>query len=235
MRAGRRLGATRAARVMVAPRRTGRSDLALASLLAGIAGAANAGGFFALGDYTSHMTGYLARAADHLALGGLAVVLASLAAIGCFVAGAAASAALIERTRGRRQYAWPLVVQGVLLAVFGIGGALVGAPGRPAGLALLCFIMGMQNATITRISGARIRTTHATGMITDIGIELGRGALRRGSDRRALAILLRLVGAFLLGGVLGALGYRLAGMLFSLPLAGLLLWLGLPSLAARRG
>lgn len=231
----RRLGPVRAARAMVAPRRTGGSDLALASLLAGIAGAANAGGFFALGDYTSHMTGYLARAADHLALGELAVVLASLLAICAFVAGAAASAALIERTRGRRQYAWPLVVQGVLLALFGIGGTLVGAPGKAAGLALLCFIMGMQNATITRISGARIRTTHATGMITDIGIELGHGALRRGGDRRALRILARLVGAFLLGGVLGALGYQAVGMLFSLPLAAVLLWLGLSGLGRARG
>jgi hypothetical protein len=36
---------------------------------------------------------------------------------------------------------------------------------------LLCFIMGLQNATMTRISGARIRTIHMMGMITDAGIE----------------------------------------------------------------
>jgi uncharacterized membrane protein YoaK (UPF0700 family) len=39
---------------------------------------------------------------------------------------------------------------------------------------MLCFIMGLQNATVTKISGARIRTTHVTGMITDVGIELGK-------------------------------------------------------------
>ncbi|MFX4396989.1 YoaK family protein, partial [Acinetobacter baumannii] len=39
---------------------------------------------------------------------------------------------------------------------------------------LLCFIMGLQNAIITKVSQARIRTTHVTGITTDIGIELGK-------------------------------------------------------------
>jgi len=38
---------------------------------------------------------------------------------------------------------------------------------------LLCFIMGLQNAVITKISHAEIRTTHVTGLVTDVGIELG--------------------------------------------------------------
>jgi hypothetical protein len=37
----------------------------------------------------------------------------------------------------------------------------------------LAFLMGLQNATVTRISDARVRTTHVSGMATDIGIELG--------------------------------------------------------------
>jgi uncharacterized membrane protein YoaK (UPF0700 family) len=39
---------------------------------------------------------------------------------------------------------------------------------------MLCFIMGLQNATVTKISGARIRTTHVTGIVTNMGIELGK-------------------------------------------------------------
>ena len=34
--------------------------------------------------------------------------------------------------------------------------------------------MGLQNAIMTKISKAEIRTTHMTGVVTDIGIELGR-------------------------------------------------------------
>ena len=56
----------RSARALVANRRSAASDLVLATVLAGIAGAANAGGFFALGQYTSHMTGYLSQLADNI-------------------------------------------------------------------------------------------------------------------------------------------------------------------------
>jgi len=36
---------------------------------------------------------------------------------------------------------------------------------------LLWFVLGLKNATIIKISGAPIRTTDLTGMITDIGSE----------------------------------------------------------------
>ena len=53
---------------MVAVGRSGPRDLALATVLAAVAGAANAGGFLAVGAYTSHMTGYLSQFADHAVL-----------------------------------------------------------------------------------------------------------------------------------------------------------------------
>jgi uncharacterized membrane protein YoaK (UPF0700 family) len=37
--------------------------------------------------------------------------------------------------------------------------------------ALLCAAMGMQNSMVTRLSGAVVRTTHLTGVVTDLGIE----------------------------------------------------------------
>ena len=39
--------------------------------------------------------------------------------------------------------------------------------------------MGLQNATITRISGGVVRTTHVTGVLTDLGHETAIWALRR--------------------------------------------------------
>ncbi|MFN3525380.1 MAG: YoaK family protein [Paracoccus sp. (in: a-proteobacteria)] len=237
----------RSARAIVARRRSTGSDLILATILAAIAGAANAGGFFALGQYTSHMTGYLSYLADNIAILNLWIAAISAMAIAAFIAGAGFSALLIHWARshgGRQQYAWPLVIQGAALGCFSMGGLLGGEVGRVFSLACLCFIMGMQNATITKISGARIRTTHATGMVTDIGIEMGRavfGRLRPGcgvaADRAKLRILLQLVGAFLLGGIFGAIGYGLTGFLFSIPLAAVLLALGLPGVidnSARR-
>ncbi|MBT9245301.1 DUF1275 domain-containing protein [Gemmobacter fulvus] len=233
-----------AARALVGHRRTAGSDLALATVLAAIAGAANAGGFFALGQYTSHMTGYLSQMADNLALSQLRMAAISAMAIAAFICGAALSTLLINAARrrdARLQYAVPLAVQGVFMACFAGGGLFTTEAGRLFSLACLCFIMGMQNATITKISGARIRTTHATGMVTDIGIETGRalfGRLCRGSSVQAdggkLAILIRLVLAFLIGGIIGAFGYARLGFLFSLPLALILLALSVPTLLWRR-
>lgn len=209
-----------------------------------IAGAANAGGFFALGHYTSHMTGYLSQLADSVAILQWRLALVSAFAVSTFICGAAFSTLLINWARdhaGRQQFALPLVVQGGLMGVFSLGGFFTSEAGRLLSLASLCFIMGMQNATITKISGARIRTTHATGMVTDIGIELGRalfGWIKPASgvhpDRDKLRILLQLVLAFVLGGIVGALGYGQTGFFFSLPLAGILLAIGLPGLTGWR-
>lgn len=233
----------KSARALVAHRRSSGNDLVLATFLAMVAGAANAGGFFALGQYTSHMTGYLSQLADNLAILHLKSVFVSALAISAFVSGAGFSTMLINLARrhgGRQQYAWPLVIQGGFMVCFSWGGIFTSEIGRLFSLACLCFIMGMQNATITKISSARIRTTHATGMVTDIGIELGRavfGLIWPGSgvrvDRQKLRILLQLVGAFLLGGIVGAIGYSQAGFFFSLPLAGILLGLGLPGVLSR--
>jgi len=229
-------------RVLVRHRRTDKADFALATVLATVAGAANAGGFFALGQYTSHMTGYLSQLADNLVILGWKAVFVSGLAVSAFVAGAAFSTILINWARvhdQRQQYALPLAVQGGFMVAFGFGGIFSGELWRLFSLACLCFIMGMQNATITKISGARIRTTHVTGMVTDIGIEIGRGVFGLlgtgvGVDREKLRILLRLVGAFVIGGVVGALGYGHLGFLFSLPLAVVLLSLSLPALLRPR-
>lgn len=229
---------------LVGHHRSDSRDLALATVLAAIAGAANAGGFFALGKYTSHMTGYISQLADNLAILNLALAGVSALAIGAFLSGAAFSTGLINWARladNRRQYALPLALQGAFLLCFAFGGVFTSAAGRLFSLCCLCFIMGMQNATITKISGARIRTTHATGMVTDIGIEIGRalfGRLYPGSgvapNLPKLLILVRLVLSFLLGGVVGAVGYGHVGFFFSLPLALVLLGISLPTLLMRR-
>ncbi len=232
-------------RTVTAHSRTGPSDLLLGALLAFVAGATNAGGFLAIGQYTSHMSGVISAVADNLALGLFTLVGAGLIMLFSFTAGAGGSAILINwgrRNARRKQYAYPIAFEAVLLLNFGAIGPVIGHIPQ-AGIwvaALLCFIMGLQNATITKISGARIRTTHMTGMITDIGIELGKltyrffgrqSALPRVQpDMRKLRILLRVVAMFFLGGLVGALGFKHLGYGFSMPLAALLLVLASPQL-----
>ena len=96
----------------------------------------------------------------------------------------------------------------------------------PAAVAVLCFTMGLQNALITKISRAEIRTTHVTGIVTDIGIELGKAL----SGAQANAAKLRLLGGLLLafacGGFVGALAFQAVGYAATLPLAAFLSLLG---------
>ena len=94
-------------------------------------------------------------------------------------------------------------------------------------LTLLSFSMGLQNAIITKISEAEIRTTHVTGMLTDIGIELGKALYfnrsstqpRVRADGSRLALLSLLVMLFFGGGALGAFSYPRIGFMLLLPLA----------------
>ncbi len=126
------------------------------------------------------MTGIVSSLADNVALGLFGLVGSGLALLVSFMLGAACSAILINWARRharRQQYAYPLALEaGLLIAFAGIGVIVPSPAAAPVTAVLLCFIMGLQNATITKISGARIRTTHLTGMITDMGIEFGKFA-----------------------------------------------------------
>lgn len=157
-----------------------------------------------------------------------------------FLLGAVCSAVMTERAwrRGARsRYILPMAVQALLLSVMAIGVdfhhrlPVQNALSSGHHLWTLYWItgvgslaMGLQNATITRISGAVVRTTHLTGVVTDIGIEsvqlllwyrdrtrtgrIGRlQRLIRLSKRNPtvlrLALLASILGSFLFGAVVG--------------------------------
>lgn len=226
-------------RALTALQRSPEANRHLAYILSTVAGAVNAGGFLAVQQYTSHMSGIVSSMADYLALGSLIVVLQGAGALMSFVAGAAASAFLINL--GRRAhlssgYALPLAFEAALLLAFGLLGANLEQHRwlyLPVTVMLLCFIMGLQNAMITKVSRAEIRTTHITGMVTDIGIELGKlcywnvaqvddPALHVRADRAKLRVLTTLVMLFFAGGVGGAYAFAHFGFGATLPLAGAL-------------
>jgi uncharacterized membrane protein YoaK (UPF0700 family) len=152
-----------------------------------------------------------------------------------FLIGAATSAILVNFARRRHlrsQYALPLLLEAALLLLFGVVGArLAEIQGIFVSVTvmLLCFMMGLQNAVITKVSRSEIRTTHVTGLVTDIGIELGKlvywnrfqpdPSLHVVADRGRLLVLSLLVLAFLAGGIVGAVGFQRLGYAMTLPLA----------------
>ncbi|KVN09174.1 hypothetical protein WT09_28060 [Burkholderia stagnalis] len=231
-------------RSLTGKHRSASANRQLGFSLACVAGATNAGGFLAVKQYTSHMSGIVSAIADQTALGDIRLVLAGVGSLASFLVGAACSAVLVNWGRRRRlqsQYVLPLLVEAALLLLFGLLGshlALWEAFFVPVTVILLCFIMGLQNAMITKLSGAEIRTTHMTGIVTDLGIELGKlfywnrskvtaDAHAVIANRAKLRIHGTMLASFFVGGLIGAVGFKHAGYVSTVPLAGALVTLAI--------
>ena len=212
-----------------------QTNTRLGAVLAFVAGATNAGGFLAVGTYTSHMTGVVSALADHLVLGNVVLAAASLGALLAFLLGAMTTAWLVNwglREQLTCAYGLPLLLESVLLLIFGVFGAVISWRLNvlvPLTVVLLCFIMGLQNAVISKISKSEIRTTHVTGLVTDLGIELGkllyinRSRLSPAEPVRAnhpkLRLHIILISSFFTGALCGALGFKFLGYVTTVPLA----------------
>ncbi|WP_462416997.1 YoaK family protein [Kytococcus sp. Marseille-QA3725] len=212
-------------RHIAGPERTATNNRNLAAGLAFTAGMLNSVGFLAVALYSSHMTGLTATLADQLVLGNHPLALLAALGIASFVVGAAMCALLFNWLRRRRvdsRFAVILVVEALAMLLVGLLADTVTGWGHGwVVVAVLCWTMGLQNAVITKVTGATIRTTHVTGMVTDLGIELGKLLYRNPpddpdpvrADRQRMALHLTLVLAFVLGGLAGAvtglaIGYR---------------------------
>lgn len=199
-------------------------DRRLAFILAAVAGSLNAAAFHAVGFFSANMTGNVSTLSSLIAMGQWLHGLGYLFVIATFIVGAGVSALAIDM--GLRKgmatiYAWVALAEAamlVLLAFVRLG--MDPAQGVPILILGLSFLMGLQNAIVTHISQARVRTTHVSGMATDIGIGLASlFALPRDTagkeERAAVLVKLRLhagtIACFLLGGALGVLAWRWCG------------------------
>ncbi len=204
--------------------------------MAFVAGAVNAGGFLAIARYTSHMSGIISAIGDDLALNNFISVLGGISLLLSFLLGAATTAIIVNwghRREIRSEFALPLLVEAILLLMFGLVGAnlnLYLPLTVPAIALLLCFVMGLQNAIVTKASKAEIRTTHMTGVITDIGIELGKmiywnrskdankqGLVKANIEKLKTHTFIFVM--FLVGGIIGAVSFKKVGYIAGVPLS----------------
>jgi uncharacterized membrane protein YoaK (UPF0700 family) len=212
-----------------------RQKSRLAISLSWIGGYTNVIGLLAFGTVVSHVTGTATQLGRWIAAGDFRQLMFYALLLFTFFFGAALSGFLTEtaRRRGWRSiFVFPLVVEAVLLsalmAMLFARETHLAEPRVYAMVALAAIAMGLQNATITRISGAVVRTTHLTGIFTDLGLEgmqylfwwkdelckrrqarLGRlfKVARRHPEALRLALLLSIAGSFGLGVVLGTLAF----------------------------
>lgn len=201
--------------------RNDEMDRRLASLLAAVAGGLNAAAFYAVGFFSANMTGNVSALSDHFAFAQWSAGLFYFAIVLTFIGGSALSTLLINAGRRRRMhrvYAYIILAEGLLLGILGCADLWLLDAWRAAVMVLgLAFLMGLQNAVVTRISGARVRTTHVSGTATDIGIELAmafdimRGReprTERGRNWNKLRLHVYTIMSFLIGGIVGVVAYR---------------------------
>lgn len=173
-----------------------------AAALAGVAGFTNSVmlGFFHAP--VSHMTGSVSRLATDSALGQRADAFLAALIIGGFLLGAILSGFIVGgwKRMPSRRYGVGLMLEGGLLA---LATCLLYYRERLA-LPIVALACGLQNALTTSYCGLLIRTTHVTGMVTDIGMMLGHWLRHRQVEGWKLRFLCSLVASFGVGSWLGA-------------------------------
>lgn len=171
--------------------------------LACVAGIINVVGFLGFQQQAiTHLTGNTSLLGAALVAGDGPATLQLTAMLAAFVAGAMLSGLLIQDSTlqlGRR-YGVALTLESLMLVV----AAPLFARGHLAGPVLAACACGLQNAMATTYSGALVRTTHLSGMFTDLGIMLGHALRGMPLARRRLALCALVIGFFFAGGLLGA-------------------------------
>lgn len=175
------------------------------------AGFVNAIGFLGVHHHgLSHVTGQVTLVSIRLAEGDGAEALRGVLVGVWFFVGAVLSGVIIQRSelsrRGRR-YGVAMVVESALLL---IGTALL-LQGNERGEYLAAMACGLQNAMASSYSGAVLRTTHMTGVVTDLGILIGHWLRREPLEAQRLRLLVVLLSGFLTGGALGAVTFQTIG------------------------
>jgi uncharacterized membrane protein YoaK (UPF0700 family) len=186
--------------------------------LATTAGYVNAIGYLGLAHRgVSHVTGQVSQMGiDLVARDGSAAVMAATLVI-AFVAGATLSGMLIRTAEVsdavQQRYGFALLIESLLLGVASAMLALgVGTPEL-----LVAMAMGLQNAMASTYAGAIVRTTHVTGVATDLGILLGQSLRGERPEPGRVKLLTLLMGAFVTGGALGAASFDWLGRFSLVP------------------
>ncbi len=153
----------------------------------------------------SHMTGAFSRLGIDLARGKWADLIPVSSIVIGFFLGALITGTVIGNLRlhHARRYGLILIGEGfVLLAA----GALWSRGDWPA-LTLCALACGLQNAMTGFYRGMMLRTTHVTGLVTDIATELG--VMIRGHHIRVWRMLLQasILAGYFLGGWAGAAAF----------------------------
>lgn len=201
-------------------KRTLKHNIQVASLLSFVAGIVNVAGFLAVATLTTNVTGHFAFFIDEVFKLNFWEGFIYFLYILFFFLGSFSSNFLVEiisRRNANYVYIIPTTIESLILCFTALFGSslMIEHPNLIA--CILLFAMGLQNSLVTRISNATVRTTHLTGLFTDLGIELSQLFFYHESEPRekllsSIKLRLTIISFFFFGGIVGGVFYDRIGL-----------------------
>jgi uncharacterized membrane protein YoaK (UPF0700 family) len=192
--------------------------------LACVAGFLDVVGYLTLAHlFTAHMTGNTSKLGVALGHDKLGAALPLALALPLFAAGVAAGTLLVDA----RRPSTPLLVEAALVAAFMVVGGAAGGHGTTVDSPYPFYVLetcatlalGLQTAALTDVEGTTIRTSYVSGVLTNLTQSAVR-RLRRGDERKPLALLTTILIAYLVGATVAAASLRAVSFwCLALPLA----------------
>lgn len=196
-------------------RRTSKHNLQIASLLSFVAGMVNVAGFLAVATLTTNITGHFAFFVDEVFKLNFWQGFIYFLYIFFFFLGSFFSSFMVELISRKNEnyvYIVPTSIESLILfLIAAFGRSLITYNPNLIACSLL-FAMGLQNSLVTRISNATVRTTHLTGLFTDLGIELSQLFFYREQASKeklfsSVKLRLTIISFFFAGGIAGGVLY----------------------------
>ncbi|WP_406845537.1 YoaK family protein [Flavobacterium soyae] len=203
-------------------------------MLSFVAGVVNVASFIAIQRLTTNVTGHFAFFVDEVFKFNMWQGFIYFLYIFFFFLGSFTSSVLVEimsKRNNRQIYSVPVIIESIILFTVAIFGQQLISESPNILAFLLLFAMGLQNSLVTKISNATVRTTHLTGLFTDLGIELSQLFFYKLKDQKqklysSIKLRLTIISFFFLGGIFGGIFYSIV-KLYVLGIVGTILLIGL--------
>jgi len=195
--------------------RTLKQNIQIATVLSFVAGIVNVTGFLSFKHLTTNVTGHFALFIYDVANFNFWKGTIYFLYILSFLLGSFSSSFLIEKYKENKQlnvFFLPTIIEAFILISIAIFSNFIAFNHPNLIVCLLLFAMGLQNSFVTKISNAIVRTTHLTGLFTDLGIDLSHLCFAKFNHKREklkanIKLRIFIISFFFSGGLIGGLFY----------------------------
>lgn len=194
-------------------------NMMLASSTAFVSGVVNVAGMIGFLAFTSNVTGHVANLANHIVKQNFHEIIIFLVWLLMFFSGAFVSSFVIRSLEHKSYYtahSIPVILEIILLlfvAVYGRHFYDETQPEREQIIAVLLFAIGLQNNLVSTVSGGLIKSSHLTGLFTDLGGEVAEWfhpkTGRPQKVKEKILIRLTILSFYVIGGIAGGFFFNL--------------------------